>query len=311
VTIASWLLLLATVAWTTTVVAWSRGVARRARRDAGRRFFRHPTAAAGLAVLILLATLALCAPLVAPILPSTQINITELQNHPPSWQHPFGTDLYSRDVWSRLVYGARVSLGVGTLGMLVAVSLGGMVGAAAGYFRGWADGVLMRLVDVGLSVPRIFLVLAAIAVWDRLGVGPLILLLGLTGWFATSRLVRAEVLTLRERPFTDAARSLGAGPWRVIARHVLPNAAAPLVVSAALGIGNMLLLEAGLSFLGVGIQPPAPSWGNMIADGRDLLTSAPWTSLFPGAAIALVVMALNAVADALRDALDPRHGTGR
>jgi peptide/nickel transport system permease protein len=310
VTLASWLTLLATVASTGGLVVWIRTSARRARRDAGRRFFRHPTAATGLAVLVLLAILALCAPLVAPILPSTQIDITQLQNRPPSWQHPFGTDLYSRDVWSRVVYGARVSLGVGTLGMLVAVSLGGMVGAAAGYFRGWADGILMRLVDVGLSVPRIFLVLAAIAVWDRLGVGALILLLGLTGWFATSRIVRAEVLTLRERPFTDAARSLGAGPWRVIARHVLPNAAAPLLISAALGIGNMLLLEAGLSFLGVGIQPPAPSWGNMIADGRDLLTSAPWTSLFPGAAIALVVMALNSVADALRDALDPRHGVG-
>jgi peptide/nickel transport system permease protein len=311
VTILSWLGLLATVGWTAAVVAWSRGIARRARRDAGRRFFRHPTAAAGLAVLVLLATLALCAPLVAPIIPSTQIDITELQNRPPSWSHPLGTDVYSRDVWSRLLYGARVSLGVGALGMLVAVSLGGMVGAVAGYFRGWADGVLMRLVDVGLSVPRIFLVLAAIAVWDRLGVAPLILLLGLTGWFATSRLVRAEVLTLRERPFTDAARSLGAGPWRVIVRHVLPNAAAPLVVSAALGIGNMLLLEAGLSFLGVGIQPPAPSWGNMIADGQGLLTAAPWISLAPGLAIALVVMSLNAVGDALRDALDPRRGAAR
>ncbi len=308
-TFASWLTLLATVAWTAAVVAWSRRVARRARRDSGRRFFRHPTAAAGLAVLVLLATLALCAPLVAPVLPSTQLNITALQNRPPSWQYPLGTDLYSRDVWSRLVYGARVSLGVGTLGMLVAVSLGGMVGATAGYFRGWVDGVLMRFVDVGLSVPRIFLVLAAIAVWERLGVGPLILLLGLTGWFATSRIVRAEVLTLRERPFTDAARSLGAGPWRVIARHIVPNAAAPLIVSAALGIGNMLLLETGLSFLGVGIQPPQPSWGNMIADGRDQLAVAPWISLFPGLAIALVVMALNAVGDALRDALDPRDGT--
>ena len=306
-TFASWLVLLAAVAWTAAVVAWSRRMARRARRDSGRRFFRHPTAAVGLAVLVLLAILALCAPFVAPILPSTQIDITGLQNRPPSWQHPLGTDLYSRDVWSRLVYGARVSLGVGTLGMLVAVSLGGIVGATAGYFRGWVDSVLMRFVDVGLSVPRIFLALAAIAVWERLGVAPLILLLGLTGWFATSRIVRAEVLTLRERPFTEAARSLGAGPWRVIIRHIVPNAAAPLIVSAALGIGNMLLLETGLSFLGVGIQPPQPSWGNMVADGRDLLTAAPWTSLFPGLAIALVVMALNAVADALRDALDPHH----
>lgn len=308
-TIASWLVLLTILAWAAAFVTWSRNAARRARQDAGRRFFRHPTAAAGLAVLIILATIALCAPLVAPYRPSQQLDIIALQNRPPSWLHPLGTDLYSRDVWSRLVYGARVSLGVGTLGMFVAVSLGAMVGAAAGYFRGWVDGILMRLVDVGLAVPRIFLVLAAIAVWERLGVGPLILLLGLTGWFATSRIVRAEVLTLRERAFTDAARAVGARPWRVILRHVLPNATAPLVVSAALGIGNMLLLEAGLSFLGVGIQPPAPSWGNMIADGRDLLTAAPWTSVFPGLAITVVVMALNAVGDALREALDPRRGT--
>lgn len=302
----SWLILAAIVAWAVALVQWCRRSARRARRDDARRFFRHPSAAAGLAVLAVLVTVALCAPLVAPYRPSQQLDIIALQSRPPGWLHPLGTDLYSRDVWSRLVYGARVSLGVGTLGMLVAVTLGGMVGATAGYFRGWVDGVLMRFVDVGLSVPRIFLVLGAIAVWERLGIASLILLLGLTGWFATARIVRAEVLTLRERPFTDAARSLGAGSWRIIARHIIPNAAAPLIVSAALGIGNMMLLEAGLSFLGVGIQPPSPSWGNMIADGRDLLTSAPWISLFPGLAIALSVMALHAVADALRDALDPR-----
>lgn len=306
-TAASWSVLVAILAWTLAFVVWCRRRARHARRDAARRFFRHPAAAAGLAVLTFLATIALCAPLVAPYRPSLQLDIIGLQSRPPDWLHPLGTDLYSRDVWSRLVYGARVSLGVGTLGMLVAVSLGGLVGAAAGYFRGWVDGVLMRLVDVGLAVPRIFLVLGAIAVWERLGVASLILLLGLTGWFATSRIVRAEVLSLRERPFTDAARSVGAGPWRVILRHIIPNAAAALLVSAALGIGHMLLLEAGLSFLGVGIQPPNPSWGNMIADGRDLLTSAPWISLFPGLAIALVVMALNVVGDALRDALDPRN----
>ena len=305
-TALSWLVLAAIVAWAVALVQWGRRSARRARRDDARRFFRHPSAAAGLALLAVLVTVALCAPLVAPYRPSQQLDIIALQSRPPDWLHPLGTDLYSRDVWSRLVYGARVSLGVGTLGMLVALTLGGMVGATAGYFRGWVDGVLMRFVDVGLSVPRIFLVLGAIAVWERLGIASLILLLGLTGWFATARIVRAEVLTLRERPFTDAARSLGAGSWRIIARHIIPNAAAPLIVSAALGIGNMMLLEAGLSFLGVGIQPPSPSWGNMIADGRDLLTSAPWISLFPGLAIALAVMALHAVADALRDALDPR-----
>jgi peptide/nickel transport system permease protein len=306
VTVASWLGLLITLLGATGVVAWCRRATRGRHGEAWRRFFRHPTAAAGVTVLVFFATAAAFAPLLAPYRPSQQLDIVALQNQAPSWLHPLGTDLYSRDVWSRLVYGAQVSLGIGTLGMVVAVTLGGVVGSVAGYFRGWADAVLMRLVDVGLSVPRIFLVLLAIALWERLGTGPLILLLGLTGWFATSRLVRAEVRSLRERSFTDAARTAGARPWRIITRHVLPNAAAPLIVSAALGIGQMMLLEAGLSFLGVGVQPPAPSWGNMIAEGRDQLVTAPWTSLFPGLAIAITVMSLNAIGDAARDALDPR-----
>ena len=306
---ATWLALVAAVLWTTACVAWLRRRAGRASGDAGRRFFRHPMATPGLAVLVFFATIALAAPLLAPYPPRLQLDIVQLQNLPPSWLHPFGTDLYSRDVWSRLVYGARVSLGIGTLGMLLAVTLGALVGATAGYFRRSVDAVLMRLVDVGLAVPRIFVVLVVIALWDRLAVLPLVLLLGCTGWFPTSRLVRAEVLSLRERPFTDAARALGAGPWRVIFRHVLPNAAAPLIVSTALGIGNMMLLEAALSFLGVGVQPPRPSWGNMIADGREQLATALWTSLFPGLAIAVVVMALNAVGDGARDALDPRRET--
>ncbi len=310
-TLWSWLGLLATLAWTGVVVAWCRrsARARTLRGEAWRRFFRHPTATAGIAVMVFLATVAVCAPLLAPYRPSQQLDIVALQNLAPNWTHPLGTDLYSRDIWSRLIYGAQVSLGIGTLAMVVAVTLGGVVGAVAGYFRGWTDAVLMRLVDVGLSVPRIFIVLLVIALWQRLGTGALILLLGLTGWFATSRLVRSEVLSLRERPFTDAARAVGARSWRIIARHVLPNAAAPLIVSAALGIGHIMLLEAGLSFLGVGVQPPAPSWGNMIADGRDQLATAPWTSVFPGLAIACAVMALNAIGDALRDALDPRAKT--
>jgi peptide/nickel transport system permease protein len=309
VTPATWLALVAAVLWTAAWVVWLRRQAGQANGDAGRRFFRHPMATPGLAVLVFFATIALAAPLLAPYPPWRQLDIVQLQNLPPSWLHPFGTDLYSRDVWSRLVYGARVSLGIGTLGMLLAVTLGALVGATAGYFRRSIDAVLMRLVDVGLAVPRIFVVLVVIALWDRLAVLPLVLLLGCTGWFPTSRLVRAEVLSLRERPFTDAARALGAGPWRVIFRHVLPNAAAPLIVSTALGIGNMMLLEAALSFLGVGVQPPRPSWGNMIADGREQLATALWTSLFPGLAIAFVVMALNAVGDGARDALDPRQET--
>lgn len=273
---------------------------------AGRRFLRHPTAAPGVFILAFFATIALAAPLVAPYEPSRQLDIVHLQNQPPSLRFLLGTDLYSRDVWSRLIYGARLSLGIGTLAMLIAVTVGAGVGAVAGYFRRWADAGLMRLVDVGLAMPRIFVLLIAVALWERVPLAVLVLLIGLTGWFGTSRLVRAEVLSVREREFVAAARVLGAGPARVIFRHVLPNAAAPVIVSAALGIGNVMLLEAGLSFLGLGVPSPAPSWGSMIFDGSQLIAAAPWTALFPGVAIALVVMALNAVADALRDALDPR-----
>ena len=272
----------------------------------GRRFFRHPTAVPGVFVLAFFVTIAIAAPLVAPYRPYFQIDITN-PNLPPSTQFLLGTDPYSRDVWSRLVYGARVSLGIGVVAMLVAATIGTAVGAVAGYFRRWVDAALMRLVDVGLAMPRIFVLLMAVALWEHIALWVLVLLIALTGWFATSRLVRAEVLSLRERDFVAAARAAGAGSGRVIFRHVLPNAAAPIIVSAALGVGNMMLLEAGLSFLGLGVPPPAPSWGNMIADGWQKMTVAWWASTFPGLAISLVVMAFNALGDALRDALDPRR----
>ena len=237
-----------------------------AARAAGRRFLRHPTASLGVFILAFFVTLALAAPLVAPYDPTRQLDPVHLQNQPPSLRFLLGTDVYSRDVWSRLVYGARLSLGIGTLAMLVAVTVGAGVGAVAGYFRHWLDAILMRGVDVGL----------------------------------------AEVLSLRERECVAAAQAVGAGPTRVILRHVLPNAAAPIIVSAALGIGNVILLEAGLSFLGIGVPSPLPSWGSMIHDGWQWIVAAPWTSGFPGLAIAFVVMALTAVGDGLRDALDPR-----
>ncbi len=272
---------------------------------AGRRFFRHPTAAPGVFVLAFFVTVALAAPVIAPYPPYYQIAGQE--NLPPSPHHPLGTDPYGRDVLARIAYGARISLGIGALGMTVAVTVGAMVGGVAGYFRRWVDTTLMRLVDVGLAMPRIFVLLMAVALWDHIALWVLVLLIGLTGWFGTSRLVRAEVLSLREREFVAAARAMGAGAGRVIFRHVLPNAAAPIIVSAALGIGNVMLLEAGLSFLGMGVPSPVPSWGNMIAESWIKMAVAPWAATFPGLAISLVVMALNAVGDALRDALDPRR----
>ena len=272
-----------------------------------RRFFRHPTAAWGLVILVFLIMVAVAAPLIAPFDPDRQLDIIGLKNHPPSWTFLLGTDVLSRDVWSRIVYGARVSLGIGGLGALVAVSVGSLVGAVAGYYRRWVDAVLMRTVDVGLALPRIFILLMAVALWDRLPFGVLVLVIGLTSWFGTGRLVRAEVLSLRERDYVLAARALGAGAGGVIFRHVLPNAAAPIIVSAALGVGNVLLLEASLSYLGIGVRPPTPSWGNMIADGAPNIYTAPWTTLAAGLAISLVVMSLNAVADGWRDALDPHE----
>jgi peptide/nickel transport system permease protein len=277
------------------------------RSERWRRFFRQRTTSWGLGILTFLVIVALAAPLIAPFDPNKQLDIIHLTNHPPSWTFLLGTDVLSRDLWSRVVYGARVSLGIGALGALMAVSLGTLVGALAGYYQRWVDAVLMRGVDVGLALPRIFILLMAVALWDGLPFPALVIVIGLTSWFGTSRLVRAEVLSLRQRDFVVAARALGADDGRVIFRHVLPNAAAPIIVSAALGVGNVLLLEASLSFLGIGIKPPEASWGNMIADGAASIYTAPWSTLFPGLAISLVVMSLNAVADGVRDALDPRE----
>lgn len=272
----------------------------------GRRYFGHPAGVWGLRVLVFFSVIAALAPLVAPYDPAAQPGIVTLQNAPPSWAHPLGTDAYSSDIWSRLIYGGRVSLGVALLATLVAMTVGVTIGAVAGYARGWIDAVLMRLVDIGLAVPRIFMLLLAVAYWNRIPLALLVVLLGLTGWFTTSRLVRAEALSLRGRPFVDAARALGASPARVLVRHLLPAALAPIIVSAVLSVGNVMLLEAGLSFLGFGVQPPTPSWGTMVADGQAQLALAPWTSFFPGLTIAIVVMSWNAVGDALRDAFDPR-----
>jgi peptide/nickel transport system permease protein len=304
-TLGSWLALCAAIVLAAELMRLLRNRAHAGER--WRRFFRHPTASWGVVILIFLLIVAIAAPLIAPYDPRVPLEIVRLKNHPPSGAFIMGTDVLSRDVWSRVVYGARWSLGIGVLGAFVAITLGSLVGAVAGYYRRWVDSLLMRTVDVGLALPRIMILLMAVALWDRLSAPVLVLAIGLTSWFGTSRLVRAEVLALRERDFVAAARALGVAPSGVIFRHVLPNAAAPIIVSAALAIGNVLLLEAGLSFLGIGIAPPRPSWGNMIAEGRVTVYTAPWTMLFPGLAISLVVMSLNAVADALRDALDPRE----
>jgi len=225
---------------------------------------------------------------------------------PPSGAHWFGTDLLNRDVLARLLTGARFSLGIAALATVLTATVGTGVGLAAGYAGGAVDAVLMRVADAALAIPRLFILLLLVLVWDRVPPAALILVIGLTGWFATSRLVRSETLRLRREPFVTAAEALGATPWRVMLTHLLPNAAGPVIVTATLGIGDVILLEAGLSFLGLGIQPPTPSWGGMILESRPVMTIAPWTAIFPGVAIIVTVLAANLVGEALRAALDPR-----
>jgi len=225
---------------------------------------------------------------------------------PPGSAHWLGTDVLNRDVLARLVTGARISLAIAALATLLAATVGAAVGLIAGYIGGAVDAVLMRLVDAAMAIPRLFVLLLLVLVWDRIPPAALILVIGLTGWFATSRLVRSETLRLKQESFITAAEALGAPAWRVMLNHLLPNAAGPIIVTATLGIGDVILLEAGLSFLGLGIQPPTPSWGGMILESRSIMTSAPWTAIFPGMAIIATVLSANMVGEALRAALDPR-----
>jgi peptide/nickel transport system permease protein len=268
------------------------------------RAWRHPSGRWGTVALVLLGVAALLAP---PVLqdPSAMPDVVAGATA-PSLAHPFGTDPLNRDILSRVVNGGRVSLTVATLAVLLSLTLGSAVGLMAGYVGGWVDAVLMRTVDAALAIPRLFVILLLLVVWERIPLGALVLVLGTTGWFGTSRLVRGEVLRLRHEPFVLAAEGLGARPGRTMLRHLLPNAAGPLLVAATLGVGDVILLEAGLSFLGLGVQPPTPSWGGMVLEARPLIVSAPWTALFPGAAIVLTVLSVNLIGDALQAALDPR-----
>jgi peptide/nickel transport system permease protein len=218
--------------------------------------------------------------------------------------HLLGTDRLGRDVWTRLAYGARVSLAVGTLAVVLSLTIGISVGAAAALLRGWLSTALLALTDFALAVPRVVLLLLLAALWAP-SVTLVVLVLGATGWMTIARLVYAESRSLSARPFAESALALGAGRTRLLVRHLLPNLLTPIVVAAALGVGNAILLEAGLSFLGLGVQPPAPSWGNMIAAGRDALMDAPWIAGAPGVALVLVVVGCTLLGDALQDRLSP------
>ena len=270
-----------------------------------RRFRANRLALWSLYVLAILVLAALLAPLLAPHDPLAIGDVMATRFQPPSWAHPFGTDEFGRDLFSRALYGARVSLSVGILAMLLATSIGSLYGAVSGYFGGIVDGVMMRIVDVWIAFPAFYLMLLLVGVFEA-SVPVLILILALTAWPPTARFIRGEILSLRERDYVEAARAMGLPAHRIILRHLIPGALSPVLVTGALAVAGMIGAEAGLSFLGLGISPPTPSWGNMVAAGKDALASAWWISFFPGALLTITLIAFSLVADGLRDALDPK-----
>lgn len=275
--------------------------------EAWRRVRQDRRARIASAVLALLALAGLLAPILAPHDPAAQLDVVHAARLSPSSAHLLGTDQYSRDVLSRLLFGARTSLSIALLAVLLASTVGTFYGAVAGYAGGVVDAVMMRVLDGLLAIPRLLLLVGVLALRGDVGVGALIVLLGLTGWFGVSRIVRAEVRSVREREYVTAARALGASGPRILAGHVLPNVLAPVLVAASLGAGNVVVLEAGLSYLGVGVRPPTPSWGNMILDAVSAgHVELWWLALFPGLCLLVTVLAFTAIGDALRDALDPR-----
>ena len=265
------------------------------------------TTRAALVILGLLYLAALLAPLIAPYAQSQQLDIVSLKDKPPSLAHLFGTDRFSRDVLSRVLFGARVSLTIATLAMLVSAIIGTAYGLVAATFGGLTDTLLMRLLDAMLAIPRVLLLIAVLALWNPVPLWGLIVLLGATGWFEVSRLVRAEAMTVRERDFVAAARSLGAGRRRVMVHHLLPNVLTPVVVATTLGIGNVIALETALSYIGIGVREPSASLGTMFQAGTEVFVGTWWAAVFPGAVIVLTILSFNILGDALRAALDPRQ----
>ena len=273
------------------------------RREFWGRLQRNRMAMTGLALVLGLFVVSFFAPWLAPCDPN-QIDLQQVLM-PPSADHYLGTDTLGRDVLSRIIFGSRVSLKVGFVAVGLATLIGLLVGALAGYYGGWVDSALMRLVDLMLCFPAFFLILAVIAVLEP-SIWNIMAVIGLTGWMGVARLVRAEFLSLREREFVTAARALGAGDARLILRHMLPNALAPVMVSATLGVAGAILTESALSFLGLGVQPPTPSWGNILTAGKDNIEIAWWLSVFPGLAILITVMSYNLLGEGIREAIDPR-----
>jgi peptide/nickel transport system permease protein len=275
---------------------------------AARQFRRNRLALVGLGIIVVLYLVALLAPLIAPYDPIEQTDIARTGYLSPRGEYLLGTDRFGRDVLSRIIYGSRISLSIGFIATAISVTIGTLFGATAGYFGGKLDTLIMRFTDVVLAFPRLVLLIMIVALFGP-SITMIILVLGFTQWPATTRIVRGDVLSLREREFIHAAHALGMSRGRIMMRHLIPNVLAPVIVTATLGIGNTIVMEAGLSFLGLGVQAPTPTWGSMVAEGRDNLLGAWWVATFPGLTIVLVVLAFNLVGDGLRDALDPRLRT--
>ncbi len=255
-------------------------------------------------LVLLVFILSIFAPLLAPYDPAA-IDVKNILVG-PGFAHPLGTDDLGRDVLSRMLWGGRVSLEVGFIAISIASIIGIILGSLAGYYGGWVDSLIMRAVDIMLSIPTIFLILAVIAV-----LGPsiinIMIVIGLTSWMEPARLIRAEFISIKEREFITAARAIGAGDNRIMLRHILPNGISPILVSSTMGVGAAILIESSLSFLGLGVQPPTPSWGSLLTAGKDNIEIAWWLSAFPGLAILLTVLGYNLLGEGIRDALDPRQ----
>ncbi|VAX22103.1 Dipeptide transport system permease protein DppC (TC 3.A.1.5.2) [hydrothermal vent metagenome] len=268
-----------------------------------RKLFSDYLAVSGGIIVLILFFVAIFAPLIAPYDPSA-IDTKNLLAA-PSLSHLCGTDDLGRDVFSRMVYGSRISLTVGFVAVGIATLIGLVIGAVSGYFGGWTDTIFQRFIELMMTIPTFFLILAVIAFLEP-SIYNIMIVIGITSWTGVARLVRAEFLTLREREFVTAAKAMGASDMVVIFRHILPNAMSPVLVSATLGVAGAILTESALSFLGIGVQPPTPSWGNMLTVGKNYMEYAWWLSLFPGLAIFITVMGYNLLGEGARDALDPR-----
>lgn len=281
-----------------------RETATRGWRSLARRFIRHRLAVLGLVLLVILYAVAILAPLIVPHDPNRISLLNRLEG--PSFEHWLGTDETGRDVLSRLMMGSRVSLSIGLAASLMAIAVGSTIGAIAGFVGGVVDSLLMRIVDAMLTIPTFFLALLVLSVFGS-SFQNLILVIGLTGWMTVARVIRSEVLRTKNEDFVQAAWAIGAAPHKVLLKHVFPQAIPSLIVAASLGVGEAIILESALSYLGLGIQPPSPTWGNMLAGSQSEIWTRPDLAIYPGLLILVSVMAFNFVGDALRDTLDPRQ----